>query len=84
MIREQVNAYIVDNTGYGPEYKEVNDALYIKWDNLPFTLRDYIHSLKEYDENKMINIERDCQCGRAYFYDATLFYQYLQSWNPKK
>lgn len=83
MTREQINAYIKDNTGSFPEFKEVNDTLFIKWDYLPFPLRDYIHNLKNYDPNKMINMERDCQCGKAYFYDAKLFYEYLENWVPK-
>ena len=80
MTKEQVNAYIKDNMGSAIEFKEVNETLYIKWDYLPYPLRSYIHSLKEYDESKMINVDRECQCGKAYFYEAKTFYEYLQNW----
>lgn len=80
MTKEQVNIYIVEFTNNFPELKEYKGIIYIKWDGLPYELREFIFSLPEYNKEKMIGMDRDCGCGTAYFYNAIDFYSYLKKW----
>lgn len=77
MKREQVNAHIQDLTGEQIEFKEVNDTLYIKFDYLPYKIREFVHAQPDYIHDKMINVERECQCGKAYFLEAEHFYHLM-------
>lgn len=80
MNKQHVDKYIVETTNVFPELKEYKNIIYIKWDGMPYPLREYIFSRPDYDENGMIGLERDCGCGSAYFYDAIKFYLYLRDW----
>lgn len=84
MTKEQVDKYIIETTNEFPELKEINDNIHIKWDGMPYPLREYIFSLPNYDKHLMIEVERDCGCGSAYFYQAENFYLYLKNWNGPK
>lgn len=85
MTREQINAHIQDLMAEPVEFKEVNDTLYIKFDFLPYVIREFVHSQKDYDANRMINVDRECQCGKAYFLDAAHFYNIMSRYElPKK
>ncbi len=85
MNKQQVDDYVIRTTNEFPELKEHEGSVYIKWDNMPYPLREYIFSRQDYDENLMVGLDRSCGCGRAYFYDAVKFYLYLMDWEePKK
>ena len=80
MDRIEVNSLIMALTGLDIELKEVNDTLYIKFDHLPFKVREFVHSQKDYDHSKMMVFERDCGCGHAAFLEAQLFYNLMSKY----
>lgn len=78
MERELLVAYLKDEMGQDVELKEVNDTLFIKFDFLPYHIRAFVHAQPDYDASLMINIQRDCQCGTAYFLDANHFFNLMK------
>lgn len=72
--KKKVLKYIEENIGESAEFQINNDTLYIKFDFLPFKLREFIHAQPDYDQSKMILLPRECQCGHAYFYDEKHFF----------
>lgn len=82
MTREEINEYVKKYTGEPIELKSINDSIYVKFDFLPYALREFIHTSKDYDHSKMINSERDCGCGHAYFLEENIFYNLVNKYSP--
>lgn len=74
LSKKKVLSYIEEKTGKPAEIQMYNDTEYIKFDFLPYQLREEIHKLSEYDESKMVLLPRECQCGYAYFYESNHFF----------
>lgn len=75
--KKNIIKFINNNLAGGVEVQMVNDTNYIKFDFLPYAIREFIHSQKDYDEKKMLLLARECQCGYAYFYEEKNFFELL-------
>ena len=74
MNHNEINEYVKAMTGEPLEIMSENDTMYVKFDFLPYPLREFIHSQPDYDHSKMAPMVRECQCGQAYFLEALHFY----------
>lgn len=78
MTKEQLSAYLID-LGQELELKGINDTIYVKWDHLPYKIRQHVFDQPGYDQSKMVNAVRECQCGTAFFYEADAFFNFISN-----
>lgn len=67
---------MIDNA----EYREHDGIEYIKFDGLPYLMREYVQSKPEYQQSLMIPLDLSCQCGKAYYYPKEQFYKLLEGY----
>lgn len=76
--KQKIIKFINDNLAGGVEIQRVNETDYIKFDFLPYKIREFVHNQEDYDETKMLNLARECQCGYAFFYEEKHFFDLLK------
>lgn len=62
------------------EFVKDGKIVYIKFDGLPFDIREYAMNQKEFDREKFKRFRSKCDCLDAYFYPENDFYKLLENY----
>lgn len=62
------------------EFVKDKKIIYIKFDGLPFDIREYVMNQKDFDRDKFKRFRSKCDCLDAFFYPEQDFYKLLENY----